>query len=117
MVQIISDVEDILAGCASRPASVAVPTKRKGFHLYKRKTLGYRDPKGRLLDYGEIYTSVAEVRSNRYQNVMRTQAARCMDCGTPTCQFPNQGGGGCPLANRIPAENDFSIFVGNLGCY
>jgi len=104
IVAVISDVEDILTGASKRPAAVSFPTRRKGFHLYQRKTLGYRDPKARLLDNDEIYTSGAS-RSNRYLNLMRTQTARCMDCGTPTCQFPNQGGGGCPLANRIPTWN------------
>ena len=83
---------------------LAQVSKRKGFHLYKRGGIGYRAPKGRLLDYSEIYAT-GGLKSNRYLNLLRTQTSRCMDCGTPTCQFPNQGGGGCPLANRIPTWN------------
>merc|ERR1719230_970956 len=44
-------------------------------------------------------------KSNQWHSWMETQTARCMDCGTPTCHSPNQGGGGCPLGNRIPTWN------------
>ncbi|CAD7926607.1 unnamed protein product [Amoebophrya sp. A120] len=104
-LQIISDVEDIMRGSHLRAVAVSVPTKRKGFHLYGRKTAGYRDPKDRLLDSEEIYAGGKVTASTRARNLVRTQASRCMNCGTPTCQFPNQGGGGCPLANRIPVWN------------
>ncbi|CAD7949220.1 unnamed protein product [Amoebophrya sp. A25] len=104
-LQKISDVEDILAGAHLRHTAVSLPTKRKGFHLYQRKTAGYRDAKERLLDYEEIYAGAGKTTTTRKANLVRTQASRCMNCGTPTCQFPNQGGGGCPLANRIPVWN------------
>jgi len=104
-LQIISDVEDVMASAHLRETAVTLPTKRKGFHLYQRKTPGYRHPKDRLLDSEEIYAGGKTTASTRALNLVRTQASRCMNCGTPTCQFPNQGGGGCPLANRIPVWN------------
>ena len=33
---------------------------------------------------------------------LQTQAARCMDCGTPFCQSAT----GCPIGNVIPKFND-----------
>ena len=34
---------------------------------------------------------------------MKTQAARCMDCGVPFCHSTSHG---CPLGNIIPKFND-----------
>ncbi len=36
---------------------------------------------------------------------LRTQAARCMDCGIPFCQGPT----GCPLGNLVPEWNDLLV--------
>ncbi len=47
----------------------------------------------RLRDWREVYTPSEPAQ-------LRTQAARCMDCGIPFCQD------GCPLGNRIPDWND-----------
>jgi len=44
-------------------------------------------------DFKEIYESFPMEK-------LRNQAARCMDCGVPTCHA------GCPLGNRIPDWND-----------
>lgn len=95
------DIEDLV-----RTKSSAVPNadKRRGFHEYDRKALPYRDNKDRTLDWEEIYSSQTK-KSKQWHNWMTTQTARCMDCGTPTCHYPNQGGGGCPLGNRIPTWN------------
>eukprot|EP00397_Hematodinium_sp_SG-2012_P000168 GEMP01000168.1.p1 GENE.GEMP01000168.1~~GEMP01000168.1.p1 ORF type:complete len:2460 (+),score=682.77 GEMP01000168.1:153-7532(+) len=98
----VLDLEDISK--ESRPTEVAFSSKRKGFHIYARKGTAYRDPQERIFDYEEIYSDVVN-RSKRWYQLMETQTARCMDCGTPTCHYPNQKGGGCPLSNRIPTWN------------
>lgn len=94
------DLEDV----GGKPVSVQNPEKKKGFHEYERKAMPYRDHKDRVLDWEEVYASQTK-KSQQWHNWMQTQTARCMDCGTPTCHSPNQGGGGCPLGNRIPTWN------------
>ena len=69
--------------------------KPTGFKEFKREPQPYRDVKARLLDYKELYTEVVDSK-------LRTQAARCMDCGIPFCQSAN----GCPVSNIIPEWND-----------
>jgi len=92
------DIED------PRPNSVRAPVKRRGFHEYSRKAMSYRPDKDRTMDWEEIYAAQGS-KSQQWHSWMQTQTARCMDCGTPTCSTPNQGGGGCPLGNRIPTWN------------
>jgi len=72
---------------------VADPT---GFLKHDRALPPRRPVELRLLDWREVYAGKdvfgpAEVR---------TQAARCMDCGIPFCHH------GCPLGNLIPEWND-----------
>lgn len=69
--------------------------KPTGFMEFERSTIPYRDAKERLKDYNEIYTQPSEAH-------LRTQGARCMDCGIPFCQ----SGTGCPVDNLIPEWND-----------
>jgi NAD(P)H-dependent glutamate synthase small subunit len=69
--------------------------KPTGFKEYPRKTVEYRPPLVRLQDYHEIYTDPEEEH-------LRTQGARCMDCGVPFCQSYT----GCPISNLIPEWND-----------
>lgn len=69
--------------------------KPTGFKEFPRKTEPYRDAAERILDFREIYTSHNE-------DHLRTQGARCMDCGVPFCQSDN----GCPISNLIPEWND-----------
>jgi len=49
----------------------------------------------RISDWREVYEDFPEDR-------LRTQAARCMDCGIPFCHD------GCPLGNLIPEWNDMA---------
>ncbi|XP_059052360.1 uncharacterized protein LOC131846961 [Achroia grisella] len=70
--------------------------KTRGFMKYPRETSLYRPAERRLRDWDEIYNA-AHVRRG-----LRTQAARCMECGVPFCQ----SGHGCPLGNIIPKWND-----------
>jgi NAD(P)H-dependent glutamate synthase small subunit len=70
--------------------------KPTGFKEFERKTEAYREVTVRLSDYGEIFTGSHDV------DHLRTQGARCMDCGVPFCQ----SGNGCPISNLIPEWND-----------
>ncbi|MEM9367148.1 MAG: glutamate synthase subunit beta [Planctomycetota bacterium] len=69
--------------------------KPTGFKEFDRKKTPWRLPVVRLNDYDEIYT---EHKTDQ----LRTQGARCMDCGVPFCQSAS----GCPIDNLIPEWND-----------
>lgn len=66
-----------------------------GFIQFAREEVPSRDANQRLADFGELYTRPEE-------NQLKTQGARCMDCGTPFCQSDT----GCPVDNLIPEWND-----------
>lgn len=67
--------------------------KPTGFKEFKRELPSKRPPSERIHDYREFYLPFPEEK-------IRNQAARCMDCGVPTCHA------GCPLGNLIPDWND-----------
>ena len=67
--------------------------KPTGFKEYTRELPESRPVEERVKDYREQYRDFPERR-------LRTQAARCMDCGVPFCHS------GCPLGNLIPDWND-----------
>jgi glutamate synthase (NADPH/NADH) small chain len=67
--------------------------KVTGFMEYTRETPLRRPPTERINDWFEIYLPFPEDK-------IRTQGARCMDCGVPFCHT------GCPLNNIIPDWND-----------
>jgi len=67
--------------------------KPTGFKEYQRELPKRRPVEERIQDYREIYQPFPE------ENV-RTQGARCMDCGVPFCH------NGCPVNNIIPEWND-----------
>ncbi len=69
--------------------------KPTGFKEFKRKTEDYREVSLRVKDYGEIFTGTHDIEH------LKTQGARCMDCGIPFCQSDN----GCPVNNLIPEWN------------
>ncbi|MFO0790740.1 MAG: glutamate synthase subunit beta [Pirellulales bacterium] len=69
--------------------------KPTGFKEFERQVVPYRDPLERIGDFLEIYTAPTDVH-------LRTQGARCMDCGVPFCQSDS----GCPIDNIIPEWND-----------
>ena len=69
--------------------------KPTGFKEYLRETIPYVDPLVRLGNWEEFLQPVAEEH-------LRTQGARCMDCGVPFCQSES----GCPIDNLIPEWND-----------
>jgi len=65
----------------------------KGFLNVKRESCKYRPVSERAKDYSHVYVE-------RSDELSREQASRCMDCGTPFCNW------GCPLGNYIPEWND-----------
>jgi glutamate synthase (NADPH/NADH) small chain len=67
--------------------------KDTGFLEYGRELAPRRPVTQRVNDWFEIYLDFPEER-------LRTQGARCMDCGVPFCQT------GCPVNNLIPDWND-----------
>jgi len=67
--------------------------KVTGFQEYTRETPSRRAVKERIHDYFEVYQPFGDDK-------VRTQAARCMDCGIPFCHT------GCPVNNIIPDWND-----------
>jgi len=67
--------------------------KPTGFLEYGRKGTPYRPVEERLKDYECVQADLPA-------ESVRTQAARCMDCGVPFCN------NGCPLGNIIPDWND-----------
>jgi NAD(P)H-dependent glutamate synthase small subunit len=69
--------------------------KPTGFKEFSRQTVPYRDPLVRLSTFDEFLEPVPEEH-------LRTQGARCMDCGVPFCQSDS----GCPVDNLIPEWND-----------
>lgn len=69
--------------------------KPTGFKEFDREALPYRDELERLQDFGEIFTEGDEEH-------LKSQGARCMDCGVPFCQSTT----GCPIDNLIPEWND-----------
>jgi glutamate synthase (NADPH/NADH) small chain len=67
--------------------------KVTGFMEFERIEEGYKPVKERLKNYKEFVIGLDDAQAN-------TQAARCMDCGTPFCNS------GCPVNNIIPDFND-----------
>ena len=67
--------------------------KVTGFKEYAREMPTRRPVAERIHDYFEVYQPFAEEK-------VRTQGARCMDCGIPFCHT------GCPVNNIIPDWND-----------
>jgi glutamate synthase (NADPH/NADH) small chain len=67
--------------------------KITGFLEFNRETPDRRPPADRINDWFEIYNPFPDEK-------VKTQGARCMDCGVPFCHT------GCPLTNIIPDFND-----------
>lgn len=81
--------------------------KPTGFIEYERELPADRDPVERLGDWQEIHLHLPEDK-------LRTQGARCMDCGVPFCHTGKLISGmasGCPINNLIPEWNDL-VFRG-----
>ncbi|MCF6269814.1 MAG: glutamate synthase subunit beta [Melioribacteraceae bacterium] len=65
----------------------------KGFLKYNRLELKKESVENRITHYNEFLQPLTEEE-------LKTQGARCMDCGIPFCQS------GCPIDNLIPEWND-----------
>jgi len=68
--------------------------KPTGFKDFKRELPQKRPVQDRVQDFKEVYQPFPKAK-------LKEQAARCMDCGVPTCHA------GCPIANLIPDWNEF----------
>ena len=67
-----------------------------GFMKYDRKDFQDQSVEERLKHWEEFHKEMPE-------ETIKTQGARCMDCGVPFCQS------GCPIGNIIPDWNDFAF--------
>ncbi|MDZ7637203.1 MAG: glutamate synthase subunit beta [Bryobacterales bacterium] len=67
--------------------------KATGFIEFEREEIGKRPVEVRVKDFFEVYQPLPAGN-------VKTQAARCMDCGVPFCHT------GCPVNNIIPDWND-----------
>ena len=76
--------------------------KPTGFIEYLRELPVDRPPAERVKDWKEFHHHMDEKK-------LRTQGARCMDCGVPFCHTGKLISGmasGCPINNLIPEWND-----------
>ncbi|WP_254565080.1 glutamate synthase subunit beta [Oscillatoria sp. HE19RPO] len=76
--------------------------KPTGFIEFLRELPSELNPLDRIGNWDEFHLHMEEDK-------LRTQAARCMDCGTPFCHTGTLIGGmasGCPVNNLIPEWND-----------
>jgi len=76
--------------------------KASGFMMYERREPIERAPLERINDWDEFYFHLPEIE-------LKSQGARCMDCGVPFChmgQIMNNMTSGCPINNLIPEWND-----------
>jgi glutamate synthase (NADPH) small chain len=76
--------------------------KPTGFIEYPRELPSDLLPEDRILHWTEFHKPFAEDK-------LRTQGARCMDCGVPFCHtghLMNGMAAGCPIHNLIPEWND-----------
>ena len=114
------DIEDSIADLAMKKKKrETLLDKTRGFVKYRRESKMYRDPQQRQQDWEEIFdfkgvsfnqystTTIARhlisTLSLQVRRGLKTQAARCMDCGVPFCHSTSHG---CPLGNIIPKFND-----------
>jgi glutamate synthase (NADPH/NADH) small chain len=76
--------------------------KPTGFIEYLREVASEISPLDRIRNWDEFHLPMPEEK-------LRTQGARCMDCGTPFCHTGTIISGmasGCPINNLIPEWND-----------
>jgi len=76
--------------------------KPTGFIEFLRELPSELEPLSRIRNWDEFHLPMPEDR-------LRTQGARCMDCGTPFCHTGTVISGmasGCPINNLIPEWND-----------
>lgn len=82
--------------------------KATGFLDFDRKEGLADSPRERIKDFRDFHRHLSK-------DEQQCQGGRCMDCGTPYCQYGGivgDGVAGCPLNNLIPEWNDL-IYRGN----
>ena len=82
--------------------------KITGFLEFDRRDRAYRPVTERVQHWREFVEPLSK-------DEVRTQAARCMDCGIPYCHGTGSvepGTPGCPVNNQIPDFNDL-VYQGN----
>ncbi|KAJ9545634.1 hypothetical protein OSB04_025341 [Centaurea solstitialis] len=98
VIETVNQVEEVEeAELVTRPSQVENAVKHRGFVAYEREGVSYRDPAVRMNDWNEV------MEETKPGPLVKTQSARCMDCGTPFC---HQEHSGCPLGNKIPEFNE-----------
>ncbi len=83
--------------------------KATGFMEYERED-------GKVVPVKERIQNFSEFHGRLNMEKQRKQAARCMACGVPFCQYGGMLSGmasGCPLHNLVPETNDL-VYTGNL---
>ncbi|GFY84088.1 NADH-dependent glutamate synthase 1 [Actinidia rufa] len=101
----IQKVEE--AESLARPTRVPDAVKHRGFIAYEREGISYRDPNVRMNDWKEV---MEEVKPSA---LLKTQSARCMDCGTPFCHQCTKIDGVKAL-DRLLETNNFPEFTGRV---
>ena len=82
--------------------------KVTGFLEYEREDRDYEPVESRIRHWREFVLPLPDAD-------LRTQAARCMNCGVPYCQGTGSlrpGTPGCPVNNQIPDWNDL-VYAGD----
>ncbi|KAJ8772038.1 hypothetical protein K2173_027215 [Erythroxylum novogranatense] len=92
-----TSIEKVATEQVRRPTRVNDAVKHRGFIAYEREGVKYRNPTVRMNDWNEV------MEDTKPGLLLKTQSARCMDCGTPFCHQENSG---CPLGNKIPEFNE-----------
>ncbi len=83
--------------------------KTTGFMEYERVDGLVKAPEERICNFDEFHGKLTDEEQKK-------QAARCMNCGVPFCQYGGMiagMGSGCPLHNLVPETNDL-VYQGNL---
>ncbi|MCR4643490.1 MAG: glutamate synthase subunit beta [Lachnospiraceae bacterium] len=83
--------------------------KATGFMEYERED-------GKVVPVKERIQNFSEFHGRLNMEKQRKQAARCMSCGVPFCQYGGMLAGmasGCPLHNLVPETNDL-VYTGNM---
>merc|ERR1719223_401627 len=96
----VHDIEDMGSNMVARPKMDDEKNLvgNHGFLKYSRSEIKKRSVTERAGDFQEVY-------EHKNEQLVRTQAARCMDCGTPFCHQSKTNLSGCPLGNLIPEWN------------
>jgi glutamate synthase (NADPH/NADH) len=65
--------------------------------VVRRSPMPYRDIEERSKDWGEVLAKLADPEQ---ADLLSTQSARCMNCGTPFCHQTSSGEGFCRTSSQ-----------------